>query len=132
MKLIVTEAVRYAAASAIALLADMAILTLLVQVFGIWYVAAATLSFTAGMFVAYALSVRFVFKLHRLRDRRVEFAGFALLGIVGLGVNAAVIYVAVRFAGLHYLVAKCIAALFTFACNFLLRRQLLFVQRPLA
>jgi putative flippase GtrA len=119
----------YAAVSAVALLADMATLAALVQWCSWWYLAAASAAFLTGMTLAYVLSVRFVFKRHRLRSRRAEFAGFAALGAAGLVVNAAVMFIAVRFAGLHYLVAKIVAAGCTFLCNFVSRRQLLFVPR---
>jgi len=129
MRTMLKEAVGYGAASVCALAVDMAILTVLVQYCGWWYLAAATASFTAGIVVAYLISVRFVFKHRRLNDTRAEFASFAALGTVGLCVNAVIMSVAVKIGGLHYLLAKCVAAGFTFVCNFVARRQLLFVQR---
>jgi len=132
MKDFLRDAVGYAGASACALAVDFALLWMLVGLGGFDYLAAATLSFLAGAGVAYAVSVRLVFKRHRLRDRRAEFLAFVAIGVLGLAVNAGVIYLAVRYAGLHYLFAKGIAAGFTFTCNFLARRQLLFVQQPSA
>jgi putative flippase GtrA len=129
MKLVLREAIGYLTASAIALVADMSILAILVQFFHWRTLTAATTSFLAGACVAYALSVRFVFKQHRLRNRRAEFAGFVAIGAIGVIVNAAVMYVAADVFGLHYLLAKCISAGFTFTCNFIARRQILFVQR---
>jgi len=122
------QLVGYAAASACALLADISILWLLVHFYAWGYLAAATVSFLAGAFVAYALSLRFAFHQHRLVDKRVEFMSFVAIGTVGIAVNAAVISLAVRYFGLHYLLAKCVAAGFTFCCNFIARRQLLFVR----
>jgi putative flippase GtrA len=123
------EALRYGAASACALAVDVAILFALVRVGGWGYLPAATLSFLAGTVVAYVLSVKYAFTEHRLRDRRAEFVTFAALGTIGLAVNAGVMAMAVRYFGLHYIIAKCVAAGFTFTCNFLARRQLLFVRR---
>jgi putative flippase GtrA len=90
--------------------------------------AAAAASFLAGAVVAYELSVNLVFKQHKLHDRRAEFVSFVAIGIAGLAVNAAVIYALVGFFGVHYLLAKCVAAGFTFLCNFTARRQILFVR----
>jgi len=132
MKLWFHEAFGYAAASACALLVDMAILFTLVRYFSWWYLAAASVSFTVGIFVAYVLSVTLVFKHRRLEDRRIEFATFAVIGAIGLALNAAVIFACVRYLGLNYLVAKCIAASVTFICNFLSRRHLLFMRRSAA
>jgi putative flippase GtrA len=129
MTALVREAFGYAFASLCALLADFAILGFLVQVCGWWYLAAATVSFLSGICVVYVLSVRWVFKTRRLTDRRAEFASFAAIGAVGLGINVTVIFLAVTYLGLNYLIAKCAAAGCTFGFNFLARRQLLFVPR---
>jgi len=128
MKLIIKEAVGYCAASASALMVDISILWMLVRYFSWGYLPAATASFLAGATVAYGLSLKLAFKQHRLRDRRAEFVGFVAIGTAGLAINAAVISLGVRYLGLHYLLAKCIAAGFTFACNFVARRQILFVR----
>jgi putative flippase GtrA len=128
MKVIFKEAFGYGVASACALALDMTVLWLLVRFFSWQYVAAATVSFLAGATVAYLVSVRLAFKQHRLRDRRSEFVGFVLIGTVGLVINAAVMSLAMRFWGLNYLLAKCVAAVCTFTCNFIARRQILFVR----
>jgi putative flippase GtrA len=132
MKTLIKEAAGYAAASGCALVVDMGILWGLTHYEGWSYELAATTSFLAGAVVAYQLSIRIAFKRHRLRDRRAEFASFVAIGAAGLAVNAAVMFVAVSGLGLPVMAAKCVAAGFTFACNFVCRRQLLFVARPLA
>ena len=121
------EAYRYAAVSLVSLGVDTAILALLVRILKWGVLTSATISFLVGACIAYALSVKFVFRLHRLRNRRAEFAGFVALGLIGLAVNTGVIYLATRFLGMHVLIAKCVAAGCSFSCNFLARRQLLFV-----
>jgi putative flippase GtrA len=129
MNVIFKEGFGYLVASACALFVDVSILWILVQYFSWSYLAAASTSFIAGVAVAYAFSVTLVFKQRRLTDRRAEFLSFAAIGVIGLAINAAIIFLAVKFFGLHYLIAKCIAAGFTFVCNFVSRRQFLFVQR---
>jgi putative flippase GtrA len=127
MKKLIQDATGYAAASSCALLVDITILWVLVHYFSWWYLAASTVSFLSGVLVTYALSVKLVFKHHRLKDRRAEFIAFAALGTLGLAINATVIFVAVKYMALNYLIAKCVATGFTFMCNFISRRQLLFV-----
>jgi putative flippase GtrA len=129
MTRLLTEAIGYAAASGCALCVDMTILWILVHFFSWDYVIAATCSYLVGAVVAYELSVRVAFKQHALRDRRLEFATFMGIGAAGIVVNEAVIFMAVNQLGMHYLVAKSIAAGCTFTCNFLMRRQILFVRR---
>lgn len=122
------EALGYGAVSVVSLGVNFVILALLVKYFQWGDLAAATLSFLAGACVAYALSVRFVFTQHRLRNRRAEFLGFVAIGALGLAVNIGVIYLAIRFLAMPVLYASCIAAGFSFSCNFIARRQILFVQ----
>jgi putative flippase GtrA len=129
MRIVIQEALRYAAVSACALFVDITILFILVHYFSWWYLRAATASFLAGLLIGYALSVTLVFKYRRLKDRRLEFASFAAIGAAGVAINAAAIFFGVKFLGLHYLIAKCGAAGFTFVWNFVARRQFLFVQR---
>jgi putative flippase GtrA len=132
MNTFLREAVGYGAASVCALAVDMAILWTLVHFFSWDYLAAATASFLAGAVVAYLLSVKIAFKEHRLRDRRTEFASFVGIGTIGIAVNVGIMSIAVRYFGLHYIIAKCVAAGFTFTCNFVARRQMLFVRRSVA
>jgi putative flippase GtrA len=129
MRIVIQEALRYAAVSACAFFVDITILFILVHYFSWWYLSAATASFLAGLLVGYALAVTLVFKYRRLKDRRLEFASFAAIGAVGIAINAAAISFGVKYLGLHYLIAKGGAAGFTVVWNFVARRQLLFVQR---
>ncbi len=129
MKVFLRELLGYGAASACALAVDVAMLWVLVQFLSWGYLPAATTSFLVGAVIAYQLSTAIVFKQHRLASRKTEFTSFVAIGGIGLVVNAAVIFIGVNFLGLHYLVAKCTAAGFTFTCNFIARRQLLFVRR---
>lgn len=132
MKIVIQEALRYAAVSVSALIIDITVLFILVQYLSWWYVAAATTSFLVGLLVAYVLSVTLVFRYRRLEDGRFEFASFAGIGMVGVVINAVVMSFGVKTLGVHYLIAKCGAAGFTFVWNFVARRQFLFVQRHTA
>jgi len=128
MKTVVQEAIRYGAVSACAFIIDITVLFVLVHYLSWWYVAAASASFLVGLLFGYVLSITLVFKYRRLRDPRIEFASFAAIGVIGVAINAAAMAFGVRILGVHYLIAKCGAAGFTFAWNFLARRQLLFVK----
>jgi putative flippase GtrA len=126
MKQLLREFSGYGVASAVSLALDMGLLWVLVHL-GLHYIAAATLSFTAGAALGYWLSITLAFRQHRLRNRQVEFLGFIAVGVVGLTINISVIYSAVQFLGLHYMLAKIVASGFSFLFNFVVRRQLLFV-----
>jgi putative flippase GtrA len=131
MSTVVREAFRYFLVSGLAFLVDIGVLWILVHYFSWWYLAAATASFLSGIVLGYLLSIRMVFNYRRLKDQRIEFLSFAAIGGVGLAINAAVMFVAVKYFGIYYLLAKCVAAGFTFMFNFFVRRQMLFVHRPI-
>ena len=128
MRTLAKEAFGYTTASACALVVDMTILWTLVHFFAWGYMVAAATSFLGGAVVAYMLSIKLAFKQHRLQDRRAEFASFVAIGTLGLAINAMVIFSLIKYLGLHYLIAKCVAAGFTFLCNFFTRRQILFAR----
>jgi len=128
MKGLLQQAAGYGLASLCALAVDTAILWTSIEYLNLPVLGAATLSFLAGACVAYLLSVRLAFQEHRLGSRRQEFAVFVALGTLGLGLNVCVIDITIRYFGLHVMIAKCVAAGCTFTCNFVTRRQLLFVS----
>jgi putative flippase GtrA len=123
---LIPELLGYAWASGVALLVDVTVLAVLVKRAYWPLLAAASLAFIAGATVAYLLSVKFVFRHRQVPRRPLEFGYFVGLGLVGLAVNDAMLFVAVSGAGLGLVVAKVLAAGATFATNFTLRRQMLF------
>ena len=123
---LVLELVGYAVASAVALAADIGLLTALSGGLGWHYLPASAVSFTAGGVIAYLLSVRLAFRFHNLGNRSVELVSFIALGAAGLLVNSLVMWLAVAWLGSAIIAAKLCAAVCTFTVNFLLRRQLLF------
>jgi len=131
MKMLLREAFGYAVASGVAFAVDVTILFVLVHYFAWWYLAAACTSFLVGLVVAYLISVKLVFKHHRLDDRRAEFVAFAAIGLIALAINAAAMFIGVKYLGLHYIAAKFLAAGITFVCSFVSRRQILFVRRTM-
>ena len=129
MNMLLMQASRYGAASLAALAVDMSLLWLAAGYWGWAYVLAASLSYLAGAVVAYLFSTFLIFKEHRLQNRGAELASFVAIGLLGLAINACVIDFGIRHLGLHVMIAKCVAAACTFVCNFVARRQLLFVRR---
>jgi putative flippase GtrA len=116
----------YGLASGFGLGMDMTLLGLLVTVFHVHYLIAATISFICAGAVVYALSIWWVFDNRRITSRTLEFSSFMALGGAGLIVNATVMHIAVAVLALNLMVGKVLAAGFTFCMNFLLRQHLLF------
>lgn len=120
-----TEFLRYLAASVVALAVDMGLLLSLSKV--MHYMLAAVIAFLCGSITHYLLAVRLVFRTRRLADRaHTEGALFITAGILGLGVNAAIIYAAVEWLNSPLFAAKLMAAGASFFVGFAARKTLLF------
>lgn len=128
LRSLATEGTRYLLASAAAFALDFATYVGLIRLAGWHYLLAAPAGFALGLLVVYVLSVRWVFRVRRLQDARIEFAVFAAIGVLGMGVNEAVIYVAVEHARLSFELAKVTSAAVVFSINFALRKALLFTR----
>lgn len=126
LKLMGFDLIRYGLASALALAVDYGLLIFLSKGLGVAYLTASAVSFLCGMGVAYGLSVTVVFKDRRNVRPSLEAASFAAIGLVGLAINQALIWLLVGHAGLDVAIAKAPTAGAVFLFNFLTRRTLLF------
>lgn len=121
--------VRYCIAGGIAYVIDFLTLYVLATYFHIYYLASATAGFCLGIVVVYLFSVRWIFETRAVADRRREFAGFALIGIAGLGINNLTMYLLTDGVGIHFMASKLAAAGLVLAFNFGARRHFLFSGR---
>ena len=122
------EGLRYVGASALALAIDVGIYSGLIRLAGVDYLVAAPVGFAFGLMAIYALSVRWVFLQRRIADRRVEFALFIGLSLVGMALNQLIVYSGVEFFALPYELAKIPSAGAVFCFNFASRKFLLFTH----
>ena len=86
----------------------------------------AAVSFILGLAVNYLLSKLWVFNKENIRNKTAEFSVFALIGVVGLFLNEAIIWLFTAKVGLFYLASKIIAAVITLFWNFFARKFALF------
>jgi putative flippase GtrA len=105
---------------------DFGALALLTEAAGLHYLASAAPSFLLGTSVSYLLSILWVFEVRRFPSRTLEYLVFILVGVVGLGLNEALLWLLTDPVGIYYLVSKVIAAALIFFWNFAARRYLLF------
>ena len=117
---------RYLLASVIALGLDFSLLWLLTERAGLHYLSSAAISYSAGAVLHYAISVTLVFRERRVGDRRMEFAGFFAIGLLGLAANQLVLKAAVDGLGQSYLLGKVAATGVSFVLTFVTRRAVLF------
>ena len=93
------------------------------------YLLAAALGFMAGMLVVYILSIRVIFSDRRRLHPLNEFAGFFIIGCIGLLLNELLMLVFVEFAQFAVVLAKVPTAGCVFVFNFMARRFLLFSKQ---
>jgi putative flippase GtrA len=126
------EFLRYFAVSATALALDFGIMVSLVQMAGWHYQWAAALGFSAGTVWAFVLSVHWVFQQRSFARWHEGLAQFAVIGALGLLLNAGLLQLLAGGLGLDYRWAKLAAAGLSFLFNFAGRRILLFSRARIA
>ena len=126
MRAMAHEAGKYLLVSIVALAVDYSLLVSLTRFGHLHYLVSAAIGFAAGLVVNYALSVAFVFQHRRVASRRLEFALFFGIGLLGLGLNEVLMKVFVEVVGLNFALAKIPATAVGFVWNFGLRRLTLF------
>jgi putative flippase GtrA len=117
---------RYGIVGGIAFVVDYGSLWLLTEYGGLHYTLSAAIAFLLGLTCNYLLSTRWVFGESRLRSRWAEFAAFALIGVVGLGLNELIMWTFTDGLGFHYMLSKMVSTILVFFWNFLARRFLVF------
>lgn len=122
----IVQLFRYLFVGGAAFLIDFGVLFALTEWAGVHYLIAAAVAFLAGLCANYMLSIAWVFSSRRMANRRLEFAVFALIGVVGLGLNELIIWQCTDTLGFHYLVSKMVAAGIVMFWNFFARKLALF------
>lgn len=117
---------RYLVVSGASLALDFAALWALTELASLHYLASAALSYAAGLVLNYYLSRLWVFHSSKLKSQAAEFSIFALIGVVGLGVNELILWASVGLLGLHYLVGRGVSAIIGYAWKYVARKWLLF------
>jgi putative flippase GtrA len=125
---------RYSVASVLALGLDFWVFLALVGA-GWSAPLAGVVGYAIGMTAHFSLSTRFVFAASRVAKPEARlFAEFALSGLVGLAITAAVIAAATELFHVSALAAKVLAAGTSFVAVYLVRRRIVFsahTNRPL-
>jgi putative flippase GtrA len=117
---------RYLVVGGAAFVVDYGTLVLLAGVLGVHYLVAAALAFLAGLTFNYLLSIRWVFKKRTSRSAAAEFAVFAVIGIVGLGINEGVLALLTGVGGIHWAITKLVSTAIVLVWNFGARKIALF------
>lgn len=121
MKALLKQLTKYISTAAICGGIDYGLLILLVEVFKVHYLVAALIALLTAMIVQYFFNVRFVFDTRSKSGLRKLF-GYIILGLIGLGLNQLIIFVAVDKVKLHYIAGKVCASALVGIYNFVSRK----------
>lgn len=120
---------RYGFVGGTAFIVDYATLWIFTEYLGLHYQAGACAGFLAGLIVNYLLSISWVFnspaEKNDVNTRVAEFIMFAIIGIIGLGLNALIMWIATDLIDIFYMVSKLISTGIVFMWNFLGRHFLM-------
>jgi len=117
---------RYTFVGGIAFIVDFGSLFIFTEIFNIYYLISAALAFLLGLTVNYSLSITWVFIKRKLRSKQFEFGVFAIIGVVGLGINEFIIWFFTDYLHFYYLISKLFSAGIVLMWNFSARKFLLF------
>lgn len=118
--------IRYLVVGGAAYVVDFGTLAVGTRVLGMHYLLAAAAGFLLGLVVNYVIAVRWVFAQRKLSQRWAEQLGYLGIGLVGLGINQAVLWGLVDHGGWDPLVAKLVCGAVVLFWNFAARKLLLF------
>lgn len=125
---ILIQLFRYGIVGGIAFAVDFGLLTLLTEWCGMHYMWSAVCSFIAGLTVNYLISIHWVFGQSKSRspqEKTAEFILYAIVGVIGLGLNAIIMWTLTEYFSLDYRISKLCSTVLVFMWNFLARRAFL-------
>lgn len=131
---------RYLFVGGLAFVVDYGTLALLVEAFGMNDKIASVIAFILGLAVNYAISTFWIFKNSKIENRLAEFAVFALIGVIGLGINVGIIaffddvvapHQPLKFIpkDKYYLIGKLVSTVIVFIWNFAARKFIIFNKK---
>ena len=105
-----------------------AVYTLLLKVFGVWYIAASAIGFVVGAINGFLLNRRWTFAGH-VGDAFTP-VRWAVVQTAGLGLNLGLLYLLVHDAGVDELIAQALATVVVTISTFLVNRAWTFRHEP--
>lgn len=121
----VTLLAGYVIFAGFATLVDLCLLYSLTELLHIWYFHSAAFAYFIGMVTNYSLNKYLNFR-NRSKQIISQFGLFAIVALVGLGLNQLILYLLVEFAKLWYVYAKFIAIFIVMFWSFYGHKRLTF------
>lgn len=105
---------------------DFLVLIFLVEAAHIYYLIAASISFVVGTTITYIFSTSWIFSKRSVKNKKTEYSMYIFIGIIGVGLNALLMWLFTEKLLFHYILSKAVAGSMVFFWNFFARKILLF------
>lgn len=121
---VIVRLFRYGIVGGVAFVVDFGLLALLTEWAGLPYQLSAAISFLAGLVTNYLMSYKWVFNAQTAGNAEHirDFVMFAIVGVIGLGLNALILWLFTEIVSIHYLLSKIISTVIVFFWNFFARQ----------
>ena len=117
---------RYTFVGGFAFVIDFGLLYVLTDYVGLHYLLSACLAFLAGLIVNYIISNIWVFSTTSIKNKKIEFLIFAIIGIIGLGLTELLMWLFTSGLSIHYMGSKVITTAIVYFWNFFARKYIIF------
>ena len=122
MKKLFEQIFKFVIVGGLSFVLDFIIYYVLTHWLGVYYITSGFFSFTLSLIFNYLMSMKFVFKSKDDLKKTHEFAIFATMSVMGLGLNLLCLYIMVDYLGTHDLIAKVLTAGVVMVFNFVTRK----------
>ena len=116
--------IRYFFVGGVAAVVNIGMLFIFTDVCHIYYLVSNIISFTLGLISNYILSKRLGFQDKILLSASKEFTIYAVIGVVGLGIDTLLVGIFTDTFNIYYMLSKIISTLLVFIWNFGARKGL--------
>jgi putative flippase GtrA len=120
------QMVRFGMAGAVSAVADTGTLYILAEIAKMYYLYAGIFGYLVGIIVSYSISIAWVFPHRNIKDRRLEFAVFAVIGIGAMALTELILYAGVDIIHMNLILAKILSIGLVFFYNFGVRKAIMF------
>lgn len=124
-KKLLVQFIKFSIVGVLAFCIDYGLFLLLTYAFGMYYIAASTLSFIASTIFNFLASMRYVFEGRENQTRTQQFVIFFALSLVGLGLNQLILWICVDQIGWYAWFGKLVATAVVMVFNFISRKYCL-------
>lgn len=123
MKKLINQIIKFGFVGAAAFVIDYGLMVLLTEVFNVYSLISAAISFTVSVIFNYVASVKWVFEVDEEKNsKQKQFIVFVVLSVIGLIINELIMWIMDSKFGIHYMISKLVATFVVMVWNFITRK----------